>query len=59
MKPKMASGLHMSDVERSRGYRWSADDQATYVAWRRWVLLIYASIGAFVSIVAIAQCYGL
>jgi hypothetical protein len=59
MKPKMASGLQMSEVERPRDYRWSAEDQATYVAWRRWVLIIYASIGAFVSIAAIAQSYGL
>jgi hypothetical protein len=56
---KMASGLHMSEVGRPRDWRWSAEDQATYVAWRRWVLIVYVSIGAFASIAAIALSYGL
>jgi hypothetical protein len=55
----MASGLHMSEVGRPCGYRWSAEDQATYVAWRRWVLITYASIGAFVSLAVIVHSYGL
>ena len=47
----------MYDFKQS-GYPWSSEDLATYLKWRRWVVIVYGSIGVVASIAAVAWSFG-